>query len=253
MKQVLVIRPQPAAAQLVEMLEGGGINALSLSLFEYQAHTELNQLPTALKKLHAGDWVIGVSVPAVSYAQAELQAQGLSWPSEINYAAIGDTTAQLLHQFTQQPVITPAQPQTSETFLQHPQIQQITSAQCLILRGDTGRELIKEKLQSQGANITYCASYKKTPINIDIKQDLSAKYQNIDTLIVTSGQQLEYLSKVVEKSLHLWLHTRILYVPSDRIKHIAKRLGFQSIYSVGSAANADFTAILKEHKNSGIN
>lgn len=253
MKHVLVIRPQPAASQLVDMLKSIGINAFSLSLFEYEPHKNLSQITSALKRLQAGDWIIAVSTQAVSYAHSHMLAQSLSWPTDVNYAAIGDSSGKLLQRITGQKILTPPYPQTSESFITLPEINHITSGKCLILRGDGGRELIKEKLQYQGAQVTYCETYQKTPINIDIKQFLSAKYQNIDTLIVTSGQQLEYLNKVVEKSLHLWLHTRILYVPSDRIKLRAKQLGFQSIYSVGSATNTNFTATLKEHKNSGIN
>lgn len=251
-KHVLIVRPEPAASQLASMLTDIGVDALPLPLIEFTPSPEIDKLRSALGELQPKDWILAVSTQAIIHAQEYMQSHSLPWPN-VQYAAIGDTSGALLHEVTQQQVLRPAPPQTSESFLHLKAIRNLTSGRCLILRGNGGRDKIRTQLESQGVDVSYCETYSRTETNFDVKQFLSAKHQNIDMIIVTSGQQLEYLSKVVEKPLNLWLHTCILYVPSDRLKIRAEQLGFQTIYSVGSAANSAFLAILTKHKNSGIN
>jgi len=252
-KAVLIVRPEPKASELKKLLAQQHIPAYPLPLIQISRHPQINLLTTALNRLHSQDWIIAVSPNAVQYAHLQIQTENISWP-QVHYAAIGNATAKQMHQYIQDKIWVPHSPQNSESLLSLPIIQQLDRGSCLILRGDTGRDLIKDQLTQQGLQVSYCATYKKTRTTRDINSFLCTKYQNIDSIIVTSGQQLEYLGEMVKKQLYSWLISRNLFLPSDRLKEKAKCMGFQSVYSIGSAENVDFLAALVEQisKHSGI-
>jgi uroporphyrinogen-III synthase len=69
--------------------------------------------------------------------------------------------------------------------------------------------------------------------------------QKVDTLIVTSSEQLEYLNRMMHSQAQQWLHQQHLLVPSERIAAIAHSLGFARVTNVGSAANMELLAALQ--------
>jgi len=86
---ILVTRPEPAAAELVSRLHALGKQAWSLPLIEFAPGADLTSLPQKLAALRPGDLVFILSQQVIHYAQHTVTA----WPAELDYYAIGRSTA----------------------------------------------------------------------------------------------------------------------------------------------------------------
>ncbi|MCV5388272.1 uroporphyrinogen-III synthase, partial [Escherichia coli] len=100
--------------------------------------------------LHQAQIVIAVSRHAVQCAQQILTSNGASWPKQAVDLAVGQKTAHYLSKCTQQKVHYP-EVSDSEHLLRLPALQNVEQQQVLILRGNGGRELIKDALVRRGA------------------------------------------------------------------------------------------------------
>ena len=94
---ILVTRPSPAGEQLVSRLRALGQVAWSFPLIEFSPGRELSTLADQMNTLQEGDLLFALSQHAVEFAHAQLQPQGLFWPTAPRYFAIGRTTALALH------------------------------------------------------------------------------------------------------------------------------------------------------------
>lgn len=239
---VLVTRPAEQGETLCQLLQQAGVSALQHPLIDIIPETDGDAL---CSKLTQSDVIIAVSQHAVQCAQQILKAQQQNWPQSALYLGVGQKTAHYLSKVTRQDVHYPAV-SDSEHLLQLPQINQIAGKQVLILRGNGGRELIRDALLKLGAHVQYCETYRREYRPFDRDSALSLwREQGVDTLIVTSAEQLDYLHAQMSNEGRLWLYQQRLLVPSERIAAIATQLGFTQVCNVGSASNTDLLAALQ--------
>ena len=59
----------------------------------------------------------------------------------------------------------------------------------------------------------------------------------VTQLVITSGDQLQYLIQQIPKQYLHWLKQLTLYIPSQRIGQQAEKFGFSHIINTRSAAN----------------
>ncbi|MDF4358644.1 uroporphyrinogen-III synthase, partial [Vibrio parahaemolyticus] len=116
----------------------------------------------------------------------------------------------------------------------------------LILRGNGGRELIKDALVRRGAKVHYSETYKREFILFDPVSCVSLwKTLQINQIVVTSGEQLDYLCSQLTSEQLAWLNQQELYIPSQRIADIAIQRGFTRVRCTGSASNQELLAALQ--------
>ncbi|ELR63224.1 Uroporphyrinogen-III synthase [Photobacterium marinum] len=244
---ILITRPAPECHQLTQQLHAAGISAIAQPLLEIQPGQQLPSLIPQLNSLQPDDFLIAVSVHAVNLAHNYLMSHDASWPKNVHYMAVGHKTAAALEKCTGCDVLSPVSRCDSEGLLALPALAQLQGRRIVILRGNGGRELIYQTLQQRGADVSYCETYQRSWIALDGKQ-LSQVWQarHVSSLVVTSGEQLAYLSSLVPESDKAWFLQCHLFVPSQRIADQALQLGFRTISTVGSAANsALFTTLSK--------
>ncbi|EJK2116219.1 uroporphyrinogen-III synthase [Vibrio navarrensis] len=239
---VLVTRPAEQGLALCSLLNDGGVSTLHHPLIRIVANPSVE---TLLSQLRDSDIVIAVSQHAVQFAQQWLAKHQANWPQNTRYLAVGQKTAHYLSKVTGQDVNYPTV-SDSEHLIQLPELNRIAGKRVLILRGNGGRELIRESLFSLGADVDYCETYQREFIPFDpLSCVASWQAQKVDTLIVTSSEQLEYLNRMMHSQAQQWLHQQHLLVPSERIAAIAHSLGFARVTNVGSAANMELLAALQ--------
>ncbi|HAS6345332.1 TPA: uroporphyrinogen-III synthase [Vibrio vulnificus] len=239
---VLVTRPAEQGQALCQLLQQAGVPALQQPLIDIVANSSLNTLANDLKQ---SDVIIAVSQHAVQCAERILKAQQQNWPQNALYLAVGQKTAHYLSKVTHQDVNYPTV-SDSEHLLQLPEFNRIAGKRVLILRGNGGRELIRQALSQRGADVRYCETYQRELIPFDAVSSLTLwRDQGVDTLIVTSAEQLDYLHAQMSDEGKFWLYQQRLLVPSERIAAIANRLGFTQVCNVGSASNKDLLAALQ--------
>ncbi|MCF7484231.1 uroporphyrinogen-III synthase [Vibrio sp. J1-1] len=239
---VLVTRPGEQGIELCSLLERHGIPAHHHPLIDITADLSDTQLSAHLDRAH---FIIAVSRHAVQCAQQILSNNGMSWPKHAIYLAVGQKTAHYLSKFTQQKVHYP-QVSDSEHLLQLPVLNKVEKQNVVILRGNGGRELIKDALVRRGAKVHYSETYKREFIPFDPVSCISLwKAQQINQIIVTSGEQLDYLCSQLTSDQLAWLNQRELYIPSQRIADIAIQKGFTQVRCTGSASNQELLAALQ--------
>jgi len=239
---VLVTRPGEQGNVLCSLLERHGIFAYHHPLIDIVADLTDTHL---YKHLQRAQIVIAVSRHAVQCAQQILTNNGISWPKQAIYLAVGQKTAHYLSKYTQQKVHYP-QISDSEHLLQLPILSKVEQQQILILRGSGGsggRELIKDSLVRRGAKVHYSETYKREFIPFDPVSCIELwKTLQIDQIIVTSGEQLNYLCSQLTLEQLTWLNKQELYIPSQRIADIALQKGFTRVRCTGSASNQELLA-----------
>lgn len=241
---ILVTRPLPAGEQLVSRLRALGQEAWSLPLIQFMPGGDLPSLAARLAALNPGDLGLVLSRHAVTWAGATLSSQLQIWPGDVNWLAIGRTTALALHQASGLPVNYPRGREISEVLLQLPELQNITGKRALILRGNGGRELIGETLQQRGAIVEFCECYQRIPCPLDGQAEaVRWSQRGIKTLVVTSGEMLHQLYHLIPVPWHApWLLACRLVVVSERLATQGQKLGWRDICI---ADNADNDALMK--------
>lgn len=238
MSRVLITRPFEDAKALQALLAKAGIQSEVQPLVEIVPGSELNQLPSLVEQ---ADILIAVSKHAILQAASKLK----HWPSAPTYLAVGLATRRHWQQLHQHPIICP-EPQTSEGLLQLPELESVKSANILILRGQSGRELLAEELAQRGARVNYCECYQRLPIELQGQSCIQHwQQQQVSHWVATSAEQLnqvEQLCPVAEKG---WLHQLKLITVSPRLAAQAQTLGFHHIELSQSANNADLLSTLK--------
>ncbi|PKH19602.1 uroporphyrinogen-III synthase [Enterobacterales bacterium CwR94] len=236
---ILVTRPSPSAEALVSRLQALGKQAWAMPLIEFTPGRELDALPNALQQLQAGDMVFVLSQQVMPYANRVLQHSGKHWPRTVDYYAIGRATAMALHEACGQNVVWPHERETSEILIQLHTLQNVTGKRALILRGNGGRALLGETLQSRGATVDFCECYQRCAKHYNgFEEARRWRNRKIDTLVVTSGEMLHQLYAMIpDYDRQEWLLRCRLVVVSDRLATQARELGWQDIVVAESADN----------------
>ncbi|MGU3525720.1 uroporphyrinogen-III synthase [Enterobacteriaceae bacterium C23F] len=236
---ILVTRPSPQGEELVSRLRALGREAWSFPLIEFTPGRELTTLCEHLANLREGDLLFALSQHAVEFAHARLQQQGKGWPRTPGYFAIGRTTALALHKVSGIDVRYPLDREISEVLLQLPELQNVAGRQALIMRGNGGRELLGETLQSRGASVTFCECYQRSPRHYDgAAEAMRWQSRGVTRLVVTSGEMLQQLWTLIPQWYReRWLLNCELLVVSERLAQEALELGWRNIRVADSADN----------------
>lgn len=231
--KVLIVRPEPDASELQSALSTQGIASLC-----YPAVSFIQSTPSTLsiQSLRNAKYIITVSKPATQFADQILKSNHLTWPST-DYFAVGKGSAELLAKCSDHEAQSPKL-ETSEGLLELLKSESLQNKSITILRGDSGREFLKEQLEKLGARVSYFESYRREWHPLTSEEDIIQwRAFEIDTAIVTSFEQLKFFVQQVPSEDKNWLHSLQLLVPSQRVAALAAELGFQKVRSLNGAAN----------------
>lgn len=246
---VLITRPSPDGEALCDLLASRGITTLFQPLIEF-VEGEIGD--SLLSKLKRSDFVIAVSKPAVDWTDRALQSSMQTWPTTATYLAVGQKTADKLSEVTEQKVHYPSI-SDSEHLLQLPLLLSPKQAKITILRGNGGRELIRDELTERGASVEYCEVYQRLSLPFDGGSSINHWQENhVTHVVVTSGEQLTLLFDGIRQQNECsWLLQQKLIVPSRRIAQLAYKYGFDNVTVSGSASNPDLAAVIQQQCTTG--
>lgn len=227
---VLIMRPSPKGEELVAMLQQHNIAAIHLPLFTLTSGKDLSHLPNILSQLTVGDYVFAVSKHATDFSTQTLKQVGFPWRADLHYFAIGQHTASHFSAQSEQSTYYPISSETSEGLLALPQLQSqsISHKHFVILRAESGRELISEQLQQRGATVITLECYQRTMITYDFPSEINlCKRFNINTIVITSSDILLTFFENTPENEKSWLFSCQLVVVSQRIALLSYQLGWQ--------------------------
>jgi uroporphyrinogen-III synthase len=228
---VLVTRPAAQCAVLCEEIERQGGSAIAFPAVEIE--------PVAVQTTVAAadyDLVVFVSVNAVEHG-----ARQVTKNERTRIAAIGRATAAALAAAELAADIVPQAGFTSEALLAHPQLQLTNGARVLIVRGEGGRELLRDTFVEHGMSVETREVYRRVRPNVDAAKiaEVEARWsdEGIDVVTATSIETLQNLQALLTEHGRQLLSSAALLVPSRRIVTAAVSAGLRGEAIVAAGAD----------------
>lgn len=229
-RTIVVTRPRAQAGGLVDAITAAGGTALLYPLLEIEAvdPAPLRELATRLSDYAL---VFCVSPNAIEQALPHLLTAG-PWPPGTRAAAVGSGSEKAYARFGLTRIASPQERFDSEALLELPEFQPqaVAGKKVLILRGDGGRELVRETLESRGATVDVVTCYHRRP-PAQGPAPLMAAWEagHLDAITVSSSEALRYLWQLLDKEGRRHLAATPLFVPHQRIAEGARALGLEQI------------------------
>lgn len=239
---VIVTRPAAQAAPLLAQLAAVGRQVEFFPLLEIHALNNTDALDATLARLSDFALVAFVSPNAIDAVFARIQ----KWPAGLAIAVMGagSRAALATHGINDgnARIISPANPDRtdSETLLEELDLESLRAHQVLIVRGETGRELLADALRAQQITVTQIAAYRRAAPEFteQIQQKLSELLVRENAWVITSSEALRTLADWARQldleNAVAKMQQQHIVVPHARIAETAKILGFPSITLTGS-------------------
>lgn len=251
---VVITRPLAQGQALADSVAALGREAVLLPLLEILPLPDQGALQLALADLGRYALVAFVSPNAIDAAFAHID----HWPAGVALAVLGEASRACLAKHGlhdgNATIFSPADPtrSDSEHLLQSLDLAALAGRQVLLVRGETGRELIGDGLRAAGAEVTTVAAYRRrvpamTPALAATLRQLLARQND---WIITSSEALRGLLGLVEQlddaAAVAQMQQQHLIVPHARIAETATALGLTRLTLAGSGDDS-LLAALQSH------
>lgn len=262
---VVITRPRAQAEPLAARLAALGVDARIFPLLEVQplaaGSAQEAELKAALGRLADFALVAFVSPNAIDAAFAHIVA----WPAGVIAAVVGDSSRQALasHGVTDAnaSVASPTDPERtdSETLLQVLDLPALRGKKALIVRAETGRELLADRLRDAGVEVEQVTAYRRGAPALDhaLRAELLSLVEAGAAWVITSSEALRNLQAMLQaaesgagassglRNASVWrtMQQQTLIIPHPRIAETAQALGFDTVLRTGSGDDALIAAI----------
>ena len=227
---VVITRPRAPAEALAATLAAAGARPF---VFPALAIEPL-PIPASLSvELDTCELAIFVSANAVEHGLALVHQHG-AWPARAPVAAIGEATARALRNSGFSAVISPTGRHDSESLLALDELKSVDGRKILIFRGQGGRELLREALESRGAHVTYVECYRRIRPTADAAPLLHAWSRGeIQAVSVLSAETLENFVAMIGPEGEAHLSRTALVVPHEAVatRPLARRFARVAVSS----------------------
>jgi uroporphyrinogen-III synthase len=248
---VVITRPAAQATALARRVAAAGHEAVVFPLLAIDPLPDQSALQATLADVSAYALVAFVSPNAIDAACAIRK----EWPREVTLAVVGEGSRAALarHGITDAnaTIVSPANTRRtdSQTLLETLDLDRLRGGRALILRGETGRELLGDALRGAGMDVQQLAAYRRSipPLNEERRRVLRRLLDSNSIWIITSSEALRGLigmaEQVGDKDGVVNLQQKRLLVPHERIEETARELGFSSVALTGSGDEALLAAL----------
>ncbi len=240
---VLITRPVQQAETLLLGLEQEGIKASRLPLLVIEGLSETQSQRDQILALDQYSGVIVVSPNAARFGMELIDRYWPMLPIGLSWLANGPGTARVMSDWPLS-VQTPALGSTSEDLLEIPRLKVVSGERWLIIRGEGGRNLIREELMARGAIVEYLEAYRrrlpKLPQSLVMDQ-----LANADVVVITSAEALDNLYVLTNFQPNT---KALLVVSSQRMYEIAQSKGWPNVHLAQGADDSSIMQCLKELK-----
>ncbi|NQX89329.1 MAG: uroporphyrinogen-III synthase [Halioglobus sp.] len=242
--RVLVTRPAGGSADaLCNALRVAGFEPFHLPLLCVDGIRELSPVQRGLLlELDLYQHVIFISTNAVQFGMHLIDQFWPQLPVGITWYAIGHATAGALAYFGID-AVTPGPAMTSEGLLALPDLEDVRAERVLIVKGEGGRQTIRRQLEQRGARIDELACYRRRLPELP-QGEVAAKLSawDIDLILISSGEGLANLLRLLSPSETSKLKDVAVIVPSERVAAQAREAGWDRVVT---ADNASDTAMVR--------
>jgi len=224
-KTVIITRPLAQAQNMFERLEARQATVVHFPVINISDANNIETAKQYFTDVANFQLIIFISANAVHYAMKNTQELGINFNNS-TIAAVGPATKAALENYGCKVNIVPTQGFNSEALLNDPALQDIEQQNILIVRGEGGREHLRQTLESRKAQVHYAEVYQRQlpseRNSIDLSQ-LPATSTALLLYSVESVQNLWALCSTAEKQLL----TKITVIAgSQRIAAAVTKYGF---------------------------
>ena len=251
-KKIWVTRPAQQAAELCRMIEERQGRPLSLPALVIRPVPEEISTAQNTRRLAQADIVIFISKNSVVHARDRFP-QIIDMLRGKTILAAGRATAASLQELGIERVDCVDSGGT-EALLSLPSLSEseIRDKRVLIIRGQGGREELRDGLLARGAGVHYLEVYRRG--KPDISQAEMAKFwhdETPDALVITSLAGLDNLVEMTPAAESVRLHGTATVVMSERIRQYALEAGFTRVAVAQDNSDAGLLdALLKMNESS---
>jgi uroporphyrinogen-III synthase len=245
---VLITRPAHQAEDLAVAIEAAGGLAVRFPVLTI-AGRDSADIERDFAALATPDIVVFVSANAVAHGLAAVRN------SRPRIAVVGPSTRAAVEALGVSVDIVPDDAYDSEQLLLHPDLQDVRGRNVLIVRGQSGRNLLAEMLRERGAQVDYLCVYHRlpyTPAAAELEVlDLHLRAGSLHFAVLMSVETIERLVEILPPlSLDL-LRQTTLVAPSARVLQTASALlpGYSTVLAPGPQAPAIVDTLCRQWQN----
>ena len=223
-------RPWGTNVQLSDDLKNSDIKLLSFPLTEIYPINNYQIFDGVIKNIKTYQHIIFISTNAVHFFLERVKKLSLQIPKNLIFSSIGPTTKLLLQKKLSVDVHSPIKTFDSEHLLKEKIYNNVEGQKILIIRGEGGRETLKNALEEKGAIINYGECYVRKYVDIDLNQlknDLVNYHHQFFLFSSTNSAKhfIHQLSKVDSS----WLQNIKIIVNHKKIKGLLSKT-FKDIF-----------------------
>ncbi len=239
---VVITRPRAQCDSLARAVAALGRTPLVLPLLEIEPLADQSALRGALAALADYALVAFVSPNAIDAAFAHIRA----WPDGVALAVLGEGSRAALARHgiddTNARIASPPDGvhSDSEHLLAALDLAALAGRRVLIVRGESGRELMADALRGAGALVDTVAAYRRRvpPLTDALAATLRSLLERQNDWIITSSEALRGLAALVRQldggAAYERLRQQHQIVPHARIAETASALGLARLTLAGS-------------------
>jgi uroporphyrinogen-III synthase len=239
---VIITRPLAQAQPLAQRVAASGREAVVFPLLDILPLADQSRLQAVLGDVESYAMVAFVSPNAIDAAFSVRK----DWPAQVTLAVMGEGSKSALAHHGVTPanarIVHPIDPQRtdSQTLLEVLDIDTLRGRKVLIVRGETGRELLADALRDKGVQVEQVAAYRRAAPVLDPagQEQLLRLLECSGDWIITSSEALRILLQMVTEAAGdagvAKMQQQHIIVPHVRIAESAQKLGFGHITQTGS-------------------
>ena len=223
-------RPQGTNVQLSDDLKNSEIKLLSFPLTEIHPLNNYQIFDGVIENIKTYQHIIFISTNAVHFFLERVKKLSLQIPKNLIFSSIGPTTKLLLQKKLSVDVHSPIKTFDSEHLLKEKIYNNVEGQKILIIRGEGGRETLKNALEEKGATVNYGECYLRKYVDIDLNQlknDLVNYHHQFFLFSSTNSAKhfIHQLSKVDSR----WLQNIKIIVNHKKIEDLLSKI-FKDIF-----------------------
>jgi uroporphyrinogen III methyltransferase/synthase len=201
-KRIVVTRSREQAADLVDMLEDRGAEAILAPTIRIEPPDDPAALDRACAEAGSYDWIVFTSSNGVDAFMQHLLATGdIRDLKGVRLCTVGPSTAARLARFGLKVDLTPAEYRGEALVSAFRAIGPLEGVRFLLPRADIARELLADELRESGAHVTEVAAYRTVvgTAEHDAEQDIYRMLldKQIDAVTFTSASTVRNFASML--------------------------------------------------------